>query len=437
MVWGNWLGTAERLNLLPGISSAGGFKAGGVAFVYLFVLVAIIGGVSPVPADGTTDSQTTIDSQSGSGSPGTATATPTETLTASTSVPTATATPTEEASPVTSSPAPATTTQPTETETELAEIFGDETETHDTSTESVKTPTPTPEPTSTPESTPTPNPEPRTEYRVAIDRIVDGDTVEIRYQNGTTDTLRLLGIDTPEVHVETEPAEWEGIPVTDGGRDHLRDWGHKASEYARAELEIGEEVRIVIDDEADRRGSYGRLLVYVYDDGELFNLELINQGYARFYDTTFDKRPQFQSAESDAQENDVGVWDYGQATPTETPTPTPVPDGGSGLVVSEIHEDAEGNDHENLNDEYVTFKNTGDETLSMGEWTVSDEADHVYTVPNGFELEPGATVTLYTGEGSNTESELYWNASGAVWNNGGDTIIVEDENSETVLERSY
>ncbi|MBO4249613.1 nuclease, partial [Halomicrobium sp. IBSBa] len=40
------------------------------------------------------------------------------------------------------------------------------------------------------------------------------DTVEIRYDNGTFDTVRLLGIDTPETRGGTNPAEFEGVPDT-------------------------------------------------------------------------------------------------------------------------------------------------------------------------------------------------------------------------------
>jgi len=99
----------------------------------------------------------------------------------------------------------------------------------------------------TPASTPTQSPASTGQeaYQVTVIDVVDGDTLDIRYQNGTTDTVRLLGIDTPEVHTETDPSEYEGIPDTDAGRDWLRDWGHKASEFARTEVH-DEEVRIVI-----------------------------------------------------------------------------------------------------------------------------------------------------------------------------------------------
>jgi len=294
----------------------------------------------------------------------------------------------------------------------------------------------TPTPTETPTPTPTPEREERTEFQVTVVKITDGDTLDVQFENGDEETLRLLGVDTPEVHTATDPTEWEGIPDTEQGSDHLRDWGHKASEFARTELEPGTEIRIVVDESADRRDSYGRLLVYVYDDGTLFNQELIEQGYARLYDTEFSKRSQFASTESDAQDSDVGVWEYEAQTPEPTPTPTPEQT-EDGLVVTNIHEDASGNDHENENDEYIVFENTGESSLELSGWTVEDEADHTYYFPDGFELDPGTEVTLYTGSGTNTESELYWGSDAAIWNNNGDTIYVTDDSGEIVIEEPY
>lgn len=287
----------------------------------------------------------------------------------------------------------------------------------------------------------------RSEWQVTVVRVIDGDTLEVRFPSGTVEDVRLLGVDTPEVHVENDPAEFEEIPTTQHGNDWLRDWGHKASEFARTEVG-SEKITIRTDPEADRRGSYGRLLVYAYHDGGTsLNKQLITQGYARVYDSEFSKRTEFSSAEATAQQNDVGLWNYETAstptptatsTPTPTTEPTPVPDGGStrSLAVVDIHADASGNDHDNLNEEYITFENTGDGALDLSGWTLADEADHVYYFPD-VTLEPDETVTVHTGSGSNGDGDLYWGSGSAVWNNGGDTIIVTTDDGTTVIERTY
>lgn len=158
---------------------------------------------------------------------------------------------------------------------------------------------------------------------------------------------------------------------------------------------------IETDPQADRRGGYGRLLVYLTYDGELFNRQFLDQGHARLYDSSFSKRLTFADAEGAVRKNDVGVWDYEPPstpipTPEPTPTPTqaPVPNGGSDspspsdLGVTTIHADAAGNDHENLNGEYITFTNTRSETLDLSGWTASDEADTPTTSRAGSRLTP-------------------------------------------------
>ena len=109
----------------------------------------------------------------------------------------------------------------------------------------------------------------------------------------------------------------------------------------------------------------------------------------------------------------------------------------SALAVTEINADADGRDGDNLNDEYVVFENTGSETLDLSGWTVADEADHTYTIPDGFTLEPGETVTLYTGSGTATDTELYWGSGSPIWNNNGDTVLVTTSEGDRVLEESY
>jgi competence protein ComEC len=144
---------------------------------------------------------------------------------------------------------------------------------------------------------------------------------------------------------------------------------------------------------------------------------------------------------------DGGARDGERTTQTETPlatdggtspTETESPESASGrLSLVRVHADADGNDHENLDNEFVVFENAGDATLDLTGWTVADEADHTYAFPDGFTLGPGERVTLYTGSGTDTDSSLYWGSERAVWNNGGDTVIVEDADGTVVLEETY
>ena len=92
--------------------------------------------------------------------------------------------------------------------------------------------------------------------------VVDGDTIDVA-RGDTTDTIRLLGIDTPETHHPTKPVEC---------------FGPEAAAYTDSQLR-GRAVELEGDIEG--RDRYGRRLAYVIVDGERFNDELLQRGYAR------------------------------------------------------------------------------------------------------------------------------------------------------------
>ena len=164
-------------------------------------------------------------------------------------------------------------------------------------------------------------PEAGTEWIVTVTRVVDGDTLEVEFPNGETETIRLLGVDTPETSIgSVTPSEFDGIPDTEAGRDHLQTWGQKATTHATDRLE-SEEVRIEVDEQADRRGSFDRLLVYVYVDDENFNKQLLEDGYARI-DSSFSMRSEFRLLETGARLESVGLWNFEESSQSE-PSPSP------------------------------------------------------------------------------------------------------------------
>jgi micrococcal nuclease len=76
---------------------------------------------------------------------------------------------------------------------------------------------------------------------------------------------------------------------------------------------------MIFDPDSDRRGYFGRLLVYLYVDGENFNQRLLGEGYARMYDSQFSLRQEFAAAEQEAQATEVGLWGF-QDSDTESGT---------------------------------------------------------------------------------------------------------------------
>jgi hypothetical protein len=110
-------------------------------------------------------------------------------------------------------------------------------------------------------------------------------------------------------------------------------------------------------------------------------------------------------------------------------------DGGSGgsLAFDGILANPEGSD---VPGEYVRFVNDGDAPLDLDGYEVYDAVDNDYTF-GAVTVDPGATITLYTGSGTDTDSEVYWGRGGGVWNNGGDTVFVDDPDGNTVVEHDY
>lgn len=275
-----------------------------------------------------------------------------------------------------------------------------------------------------------------TAWTGAVVEVTDGDTMDVRLPTGDVETVRLLGVDTPETAVgRVTPEEWESIPETVAGRDWLVNRGAVATAFAERRL-AGREVYIETDPESDRRGYYGRLLVYVSQSETAetsFNERLLMEGYARYYDSPFSQAAAYQAAESVAQDTNIGVWGYEESAETTGPPS----ESADGVVVAAIHEDAAGNDNENLGDEFVTLENAGDDAVDLGGWTVADEAAHVYEVPEGFTLAAGSQLRLYTGSGTDSSTELYWGQSRAVWNNGGDTVTLADATGSQVDVYAY
>jgi micrococcal nuclease len=98
-----------------------------------------------------------------------------------------------------------------------------------------------------------------------VERVVDGDTIDVAIR-GRNETVRLLGIDTPEIHVDNGPPEC---------------FGPQAAEHTTSLLPPGTQIRLARD--IVGRDHYGRLLAHVYrlPDGLLVNEELLRLGFAR------------------------------------------------------------------------------------------------------------------------------------------------------------
>ena len=89
-------------------------------------------------------------------------------------------------------------------------------------------------------------------------KVTDGDTIHL----GSLGSVRLIGIDTPEVYGSAEC------------------FGREASEFAKRLLPLGARVRYRVG--VEERDRYGRLLAYVWlPDGRMLNRVMVQQGFAQ------------------------------------------------------------------------------------------------------------------------------------------------------------
>lgn len=128
-----------------------------------------------------------------------------------------------------------------------------------------------------------------------IVKVVDGDTVDVRLKSGKKKRIRVIGIDTPEVHGTTECM------------------GPEASENAKKSFRRGTRVILYSDTSQDLEDRYGRLLRYVVrkkGSKDLGKLQL-RAGLARVY--VYDKTPfvrvkSYRRVQTAAKKAGSGIW---------------------------------------------------------------------------------------------------------------------------------
>jgi micrococcal nuclease len=123
-------------------------------------------------------------------------------------------------------------------------------------------------------------------------RAVDGDTLEVRLDDGDVETVRLIGVDTPETVKPDTPVQC---------------FGPQASSFEHRHTE-GRRVRMVIG--VEPRDFYGRLLAYVFVGNRFLEAELLRRGLARTLTFHPNDRfaPRFEKLERIAAKRGKGLW---------------------------------------------------------------------------------------------------------------------------------
>jgi micrococcal nuclease len=133
--------------------------------------------------------------------------------------------------------------------------------------------------------------------RVLVTDVIDGDTIKV-LRGRRQETVRLIGVDTPETGRPGTPVQF---------------CGPEATLFTRRSL-LERRVRLEFEPPGRSGGDtdkYQRTLAHVFtDDGRNFALELIEQGYGRVYSRyPFRYVQAYKKAEQAARAARRGMWD--------------------------------------------------------------------------------------------------------------------------------
>ena len=107
-------------------------------------------------------------------------------------------------------------------------------------------------------------------YKATLNRIIDGDTIDVNIDLGFSvkikQRVRLYGINTPEVRTKDLNEKKKGL---------------EATEYLKKILPK----EFVIETILNKRGKYGRVLGILWVKDVNINEKMVNEGYAKRYDT--------------------------------------------------------------------------------------------------------------------------------------------------------
>lgn len=129
--------------------------------------------------------------------------------------------------------------------------------------------------------------------KAKVIRVVDGDAIKVNLRPGPKRTVRLIGIDTPEVFGGAECG------------------GAAASKRTKKTLPKGTIVRLVSDPSQDLKDRYKRLLRYVTKNKLDVNRRLVRSGNAEVYvynNNPFQRVKSYRIAENYAKKHDAGIW---------------------------------------------------------------------------------------------------------------------------------
>jgi endonuclease YncB( thermonuclease family) len=164
-----------------------------------------------------------------------------------------------------------------------------------------------------------------------VTQVMDGDTVDVLFEDGNTYRVRYIGMDAPE-----------------GERPY-------STESANANADLVLQKQVILIKDVSETDQYDRLLRYVVVDHVFVNLELVRAGHAQAmnYPPDLACADTFASAESEARESFAGIW---------VATQTPESSSAQVIIVTV-----------NKREEYVDIQNVGNSDVDLAGWKLVSE----------------------------------------------------------------
>ena len=126
-----------------------------------------------------------------------------------------------------------------------------------------------------------------------VTQVQDGDTFKVKIGRHI-ETVRMLGIDTPETVDPRKPVQC---------------YGKEASEKTKSLL-TGQQVYLKLNPNREEKDKYGRYLAYVFLGNTFVNELLLREGHAREYTfgTPYQHQKEFRDIEKEEKKAAKGLW---------------------------------------------------------------------------------------------------------------------------------
>jgi len=130
-----------------------------------------------------------------------------------------------------------------------------------------------------------------------VEYVIDGDTFDVKLDNGKTERVRAILVNTPEICHKSSPPDCETEP-----------YASEATDFTR-ELLTGK--RVYLETDTSLRDPYDRLLAYVYlEDGSMYQELILQEGFAKIMaiKPNVKYQSQLEAIEQVAKAQHVNVW---------------------------------------------------------------------------------------------------------------------------------